>query len=111
MPQPPLRNNPDRMTRAHRRDAVLLVQQLCVMGKNIQLPARMALFRTIVERGILHALQWGLAEGMASNDQQLLSTTGEVLSTLIEHDTIGTRAHILRQVQAGIQLTKQKEEN
>ncbi|KAJ7887515.1 component of IIS longevity pathway SMK-1-domain-containing protein [Mycena olivaceomarginata] len=47
-----------------RRQVVFLMQQLCAMGKNVQLPARMALFRTLVDRGLLFGVQWalGLAE-------------------------------------------------
>ena len=45
-----------------RREVLLLVQQLCIMGKNVQLPARMALFRTLCDRGILFSVQWGLGQ-------------------------------------------------
>src|SRR3984957_20849696 len=44
-----------------RREVVSLIQQLCVMGKNVQLPARMTLFRSLVDRGILVAVQWALS--------------------------------------------------
>ncbi|KAI0686628.1 component of IIS longevity pathway SMK-1-domain-containing protein [Earliella scabrosa] len=39
-----------------RREVVFLVLQLCMMGKNVQLPARMALFRALVDRGIVFAV-------------------------------------------------------
>ncbi|KAH7100629.1 DUF625-domain-containing protein [Auriculariales sp. MPI-PUGE-AT-0066] len=88
------------VTEENRRDAIFLLQQLCAMAKNVQLPARMALFRTVVEHGALHALQWALAYGSTTEDQLLISTAGELLTLLVEHDTSGARSHILRQATA-----------
>ncbi|GJE87442.1 hypothetical protein PsYK624_035250 [Phanerochaete sordida] len=82
-----------------RREVLLLVQQLCIMGKNVQLPARMALFRTLCDRGILFSVQWGLgqpdsdAEGL-----QMISAAGEILTTLLDHDLNGVRNHVLKQL-------------
>lgn len=96
------------VTDPQRRDIIFLIQQMCVMGKNVQLPARMTLFRFIVEQGVLHALQWALAYGTTHSDHQLTSTAGEVLALLIEHDTVGTRSHILRQITSRTELEKEK---
>ncbi|PPQ70709.1 hypothetical protein CVT26_014633 [Gymnopilus dilepis] len=84
-----------------RREVVLLLQQLCIMGKNIQMPARMALFRSLVDRGILFAVQWavGLPEKEDAN-KQMISAGGEVLTALLDHDINGVRAHTLKQVLA-----------
>lgn len=111
-PTPPLdpATLPSSVSDDQRRDAVFLVQQLCTMAKNVQLPARMALFRTVVEQGALHALQWALAQGSATSDQLLTSTAGELLTLLVEHDTAGARAHILRQVSAIRETEKEKEQ-
>ncbi|EJD53799.1 DUF625-domain-containing protein [Auricularia subglabra TFB-10046 SS5] len=100
--------SPAAPTDTQKRDVVFLIQQLCVMGKNVQLPARMALFRSIVEQGVLHALQWALAYGAEHSDRQLTSTAGEVLTQLVEHDTAGTRAHVLRQVSSRAEAEKDK---
>jgi protein phosphatase-4 regulatory subunit 3 len=84
-----------------RNEVVFLIQQLCVMGKNVQLPARMALFRALVDRGILFAVQWALA--LPEKDEKsrpVISASGEVLAALLDHDLNGVRGHVLKQVVA-----------
>lgn len=83
-----------------RREVVLLVQQLCIMGKNVQLPARMSLFKTLVDRGICHVVQWGLAQ-LEDTEQgkRMIAVAGEVLITLLDHDVNGVREHIVRQTE------------
>ena len=84
-----------------RRDVIVLLQQLCVMGKNVQLPARMALFRTLVDRGVLFAVQWAL--NLPEKDdanKQMFAAAGEVLTALLDHDLNGVRGHVLKQVLA-----------
>jgi len=95
---------PDNLTEAEinqRREVILLIQQLCVMGKNVQLPARMALFRILVDRGILFAVQWAmnLSESVEVN-KQMISAGGEIFSALLDHDLNGVRSHVLKQVLA-----------
>ncbi|PFH49248.1 hypothetical protein AMATHDRAFT_148063 [Amanita thiersii Skay4041] len=82
-----------------RREVILLVQQLCVMGKNVQLPARMALFRSLVDRGVLFAVQWalGLPEAEEIN-RPMISAAGEILSALLDHDLNGVRGHVIKQL-------------
>src|ERR1700722_1627002 len=84
-----------------RREVVSLIQQLCVMGKNVQLPARMTLFRSLVDRGILFAVQWALSlpEKEASS-KPMISAAGEILAGLLDHDLNGVRGHVLKQVVA-----------
>ncbi|KAI6034555.1 component of IIS longevity pathway SMK-1-domain-containing protein [Pisolithus microcarpus] len=86
---------------AFRREVVLLIQQLCVMGKNVQLPARMALFRTLVDRGILFAVQWafGLNE-KESTSKVVMNAASEVMSALLDHDLHGVRGHVYKQAMA-----------
>ncbi|KIJ69852.1 hypothetical protein HYDPIDRAFT_104481 [Hydnomerulius pinastri MD-312] len=84
-----------------RREVVILIQQLCVMGKNVQLPARMTLFRTLVDRGILFAVQWAFAlpekEVMT---KEVVSAAGEIMSALLDHDLHGVRGHVYKQAAA-----------
>jgi protein phosphatase-4 regulatory subunit 3 len=84
-----------------RKEVIILVQQLCIMGKNVQLPARMALFRSLVDRGVLFGVQWalGLPEKDASN-KPMISAAGEILLALLDHDLNGVRGHVLKQVLA-----------
>ncbi|KZT70333.1 DUF625-domain-containing protein [Daedalea quercina L-15889] len=83
------------------REIIFLIQQLCVMGKNVQLPARMTLFRALVDRGILFGVQWALSQP-ESNEQgrQMIAAAGEILTALLDHDLNGVRGHVLKQVVA-----------
>ncbi|TRM67857.1 component of IIS longevity pathway SMK-1-domain-containing protein [Schizophyllum amplum] len=84
-----------------RREVVFLIQQLCVMGKNIQLAARMSLFRCIVDRGILFPVQWALS--LPESDEAskpVISAGGEILTTLLDHDLNGVRNHVLKHIGA-----------
>jgi protein phosphatase 4 regulatory subunit 3 len=78
-----------------RRDVIYLIQQLCVMGKNVQLQARMLLFRTLVDRGFIHAVQWGLS----TSNEVHMSASAEILGILLDHDINGIRNHIMRQAE------------
>jgi protein phosphatase-4 regulatory subunit 3 len=85
---------------AHRREVVSLLQHLCAMGKNGQLATRLSLFRTLVDRGVLFAVQWALAlpEGPdPASSRAMISNAGEILSAMLDHDLIGVRAHVLKQ--------------
>jgi protein phosphatase 4 regulatory subunit 3 len=87
--------------RSLRSEVVFLIQQLCVMGKNVQLAARMALFRALVDRGILFAVQWALAlPEKEDRSKAVISAAGEVLSALLDHDLNGVRGHVLKQIVA-----------
>jgi Phosphatase 4 regulatory subunit 3 len=41
-------------------DAIRFVHQLCLMGKNVPIPTRLTLYRTLVERGVVYATEWAL---------------------------------------------------
>jgi protein phosphatase-4 regulatory subunit 3 len=84
-----------------RREVILLIQQLCIMGKNVQLPTRMGLFKTLVDRGIVRPVQWALGqpEGTESG-QQMIAVAGEVLVTLLDHDVNGVREHVVTQCES-----------
>ncbi|KAF7332496.1 SMK-1 domain-containing protein [Mycena kentingensis (nom. inval.)] len=84
-----------------RREVVYLLQSLCALGKNVQLPARMQLFRTLVDRGVLFGVQWALGLSETEPDSRaVLGAGGEVLSALLDHDAFGVRSHVLKQVLA-----------
>ncbi|ETW83794.1 hypothetical protein HETIRDRAFT_313109, partial [Heterobasidion irregulare TC 32-1] len=85
-------------TLSRRRAVLLLLQQLCIMGKNVQLPTRMALFKLLVDRGVVHATQWALARPEGEPEgRRMIAVGGEVLTTLLDHDVNGVREHVLRQ--------------
>ncbi|KAG8801891.1 Platinum sensitivity protein, partial [Serendipita sp. 399] len=84
------------MTVADKRPAaLLLLHQFCSMGKNVQLPMRLALFRTLVDRGILYPVQWALGQA----DIKVLNTAAEILAMVLDYDAGGVRGYILRQVE------------
>ncbi|KAK0520198.1 Platinum sensitivity protein [Tilletia horrida] len=85
----PERKEPD--TRKH--EAVFFLQQLCAMGKQIQLPNRITLYRTLTEWGLLSVVEYALGQ----NDQTLRNAAAEVLMTIIEYDANSVRLHILEQ--------------
>lgn len=88
--------NPSTDREGQKREVISLLQQLCVMGKNVQLPARIGLFRTLVERGALYPVQWALTR----SDKHLLYTAGEILAVFIDHAVSSVRIHILHQATA-----------
>ncbi|KIJ20439.1 hypothetical protein PAXINDRAFT_166491 [Paxillus involutus ATCC 200175] len=92
---------------AFRREVVMLIQQLCAMGKNVQLPARLSLFRTLVDRGILFAVQWAFSlPEKEETSKGVVSAAGEVMAILLDHDLHGVRGHVYKQAAA---LEREKE--
>ncbi|KAJ7591477.1 component of IIS longevity pathway SMK-1-domain-containing protein [Mycena floridula] len=86
---------------ALRREVILLLQQLCAMGKSVQLTARIALFRSLVDRGVLFAVQWALASSeQHTTAKSMINAGGEILSAVLDHDLNGARSHVLKQVVA-----------
>jgi len=47
---------------SHKRDVVLLLHQLLLMSKNIPLPSRLQLVRTLLENGLVYVLEWAFSE-------------------------------------------------
>ena len=84
---------------ANRKSIVLMIQHLCAMGKNVQLPTRLTLFRNLIDRAILFPVQWALTQD--ENDEQgkqTIAAAGEILSVLLDHDINGVRGFVLRQM-------------
>lgn len=80
-----------------RREIVSLLQQLCVMGKNVQLPARMGLFHALAERGVLFAVQWALSQPENEPEGlQMISAGGEILSSILDHDIMTVRNQVIK---------------
>ncbi|KIY42881.1 DUF625-domain-containing protein [Fistulina hepatica ATCC 64428] len=97
---------PDAREQQRRKEQVVfLLQQLCTMGKAVQLAARIALFRSLVDRGMLLIVQWALEEDERPKEteeekcmaRRVVSVGGEILWTLIDHDLSGVRAHVMKQ--------------
>ncbi|CEH14661.1 Protein predicted to be involved in carbohydrate metabolism [Ceraceosorus bombacis] len=78
-------------------EGVIFLQQLCAMGKQVQLPARIGLYRSLVDWGLLSVLEWAL---QLKGEMKLRNAAAEVLLTIIEYDVSSVRAHALAQAEA-----------
>jgi protein phosphatase-4 regulatory subunit 3 len=85
------KSNPD--TDNHKSQVVMLLHQLVLMGKNVQLPNRLGLYRNLVERGLLHVCEWGFRQ----SDARVLNASTEILSLILDHDVTIVRSHALRE--------------
>ncbi len=65
------------------------------MGKLIQLPARISLYRTLTDWGLLNVLQFALER----LGQTARNAAAEILMTIIEYDANSVRAHVVTQVE------------
>lgn len=79
-------------------EAIIFIQQLCAVGKQVQLPSRLALFRTLTEWGLLIVLEYALGRP----EPRLRNAAAEILTLIIEYDASGVRVHILEQVDKGL---------
>lgn len=86
---------PDRNeSEGKKAEAIIFLQQLCAIGKQVQLPSRIALYRTLTEWGLLIVLEYALTRV----ESRLRNAAAEMLMSIIEYDASGVRSHILEQV-------------
>ncbi|WOO79694.1 putative protein [Vanrija pseudolonga] len=76
-----------------KRDLVMFLHQLMVMGKGVQVPNRLALYRTLLDRGLLFACEWAFRQREAT----ILHAGAEILTLCVEHDVNAVRLHVLRE--------------
>ncbi|BEJ13212.1 hypothetical protein CspHIS471_0303860 [Cutaneotrichosporon sp. HIS471] len=76
-----------------KRDLVQFLHQLMIMGKGMQVPNRLALYRTLVDRGLLFACEWAFRQPEAT----ILHGGAEILTLAVEHDVNAVRVHALRE--------------
>ena len=82
-----------------KREVVYLVQQLCAMAKNVQVGAKTALLRTLVDRGIVFLVQWALGQPESDPEGKgMIAAAGDILTPLLEFDLIGVRGHVVKQL-------------
>jgi len=79
-----------------RRDIVLLLNQLMILGKGVQLPNRLALYRNLIDRGLLFVVEWAFRR----NEAQLLHAGAEILTLAVELDVGAVRMHVLKEDEA-----------
>jgi protein phosphatase-4 regulatory subunit 3 len=81
-----------------KRDTVMFLHQLFTLAKPMQVMSRLALYRGLVDRGLLHVVEWAFRQREAS----VLHTASEILTFALEHDTNMVRGHILKEHDAGV---------
>ncbi|KAG8965922.1 Platinum sensitivity protein [Tulasnella sp. 419] len=84
------------MHSVQKQDVILLIHQLTMMAKNVQIQARMHLYRVLVDRGLLYAIQWALSR---TDEPQMLNAAGEILLSSVDHDVSGVRGFVLKQAE------------
>lgn len=81
-----------------KHDAVFFIQSLCAMGKQVQMPVRVGLYRSLTDHGVLSLLEYGLFE---SGHQRVQNAAAEMLMVLVEFDPSIIRSHTLDQEDKG----------
>jgi protein phosphatase-4 regulatory subunit 3 len=84
-----------------KKDAVLFLHQLMLMGKGIQIPSRLALYRALIDQGLFNAIEWSFRITPETEHKQIIHAAAEILTLVTEHDVNAVRTHILREVQQG----------
>ena len=79
-----------------KRDAVLFLQQLCNMGKTIQLHSRIGLYHSLVEWGLIDVIEFAFL----TKETTLKNAAAEMLMLIIEHDADSVRMSILDKKEA-----------
>lgn len=77
-----------------KHEAVYLLHHLCSIGKQIQLPSRIALCKTLVEKGLLPVVEFALLEKVT----KVQNAAAEMLMVLVEYDPNSVRNYVLTQV-------------
>lgn len=75
-----------------RRDTVLFLHQLVLMGKSIQLANRLNLYRTLLDRGLLMVLEWAFRR----KEAPIIHAAAEMLTIVSDHDVVTLRTHVVR---------------
>jgi protein phosphatase-4 regulatory subunit 3 len=79
-----------------KRDIVMFLQQLMLMGKGVQVPNRLALYRCLLDRGLLSVCEWAFKR----QEAQLLHATAEIVTLAVEHDVNAVRMLGLKENEA-----------
>ena len=79
-----------------KRDALIFLHQLLVLSKPVQMAGRIALYRGLIDRGLLYVVEWAFRR----KEDQILHTASEILTFTLEHDTNAVRNHILKEEDA-----------
>jgi protein phosphatase-4 regulatory subunit 3 len=93
--------SPDLDTR--RKDIIRMTHQLCATAKNVQVTTRFALYRLLVDRGVLYAIQWAFSVHNPTPDMvSVQHLCGDILLSVMEYDPHGVRQSVLHHADAGV---------
>ncbi|EUC57696.1 component of IIS longevity pathway SMK-1 protein, partial [Rhizoctonia solani AG-3 Rhs1AP] len=93
--------SPDQDTR--RKDIIRMTHQLCATAKNVQVTTRFTLYRLLVDRGVLYAIQWAFSVHNPIPEMVAIQhLCGDVLLSVMEYDPHGVRQNILHHSEAGV---------
>lgn len=93
--------SPDLDTR--RKDIIRMTHQLCATAKNVQVTTRFALYRLLVDRGVLYAIQWALSVQNPTPDMlSVQHLCGDILLSVMEYDPHGVRQNVLQHAEHGV---------
>ena len=76
-----------------KRDTLMFLHQLFTLAKPLQAIGRIALYRGLIDRGLLHVVEWAFRR----REAPILHTASEILTFTLEHDTNAVRNHILKE--------------
>lgn len=76
-----------------KRDSVLFIHQLMIMGKSIQLPSRLHLYRGLLDRGLLFVCEWAFSRSEA----KIIHPAAEMLTLAVDHDVTAVRSHVMKE--------------
>ena len=77
-----------------KKDAVLFIQQSCMIAKSLQQPTRHALYNNLVAQGLMAVIEFGLHHA----DVTVRVGASDILVSLIDNDPQMVRATIYRQL-------------
>lgn len=86
-----------------RQDIIRMTHQLCATAKNVQVTTRFALYRLLVDRGVLYAIQWAFSVHNPTPDMvSVQHLCGDILLSVMEYDPHGVRQNVLQHSEAGV---------
>ncbi|KAG8763581.1 Platinum sensitivity protein [Ceratobasidium sp. 423] len=84
-------------------DIIRMTHQLCATAKNVQVTTRFALYRLLVDRGVLYAIQWAFSVHNPTPDMiSVQHLCGDILLSVMEYDPHGVRQNVLQHSEAGV---------
>jgi protein phosphatase-4 regulatory subunit 3 len=95
-PGMPLREMKPRPPSAREHDIVAFLHQLMLMGKQVQAQHRLALYKILLERGLLYVCELALQRP----ETTVMNQGAEMISLILDHDLNGFRSCCLREHEA-----------